>query len=66
MMATSSDPEKAACVPSRLTPPDVPTSTILPFVINRGGVRLSTPSSVAHVSALAAAREAAKAAHHAG
>src|SRR5450756_2824922 len=51
-------PASAASRPTRLTPPEVPRSTGLPVVIKRGEFGLSTPSSVAQVSALAAASAA--------
>src|SRR5437588_10857359 len=50
-----SAPRNEAVVPSKVIPPDVPGATRLPEVIKRGGDELSTPSSVAQVSALAAA-----------
>lgn len=58
--AISAEPANEASVPTRETPPEVPFSTRLRgSVIMRGGVRFKTPSSVAHVSALTAASEAA-------
>src|SRR5437588_12704411 len=48
-------PRKEAAIPRALMPPDVPGATHFPVVIRRGGDELSTPSSVAQVSALAAA-----------
>jgi len=42
-------------VPSKDTPPDVPTSTTLPVVTSLGGVLLSVPNSVAQVSAVTVA-----------
>ena len=42
-------------------PPDAPRSTTLPVVMRRGGFELSTPSSVAQVSAFTAAMAPAKA-----
>src|SRR5215469_6906900 len=48
-------PLAAAAVPNGVIPPDVPGSVVLPVVIRRGAVVLSTPSSVAHVSAVAVA-----------
>src|SRR3990172_8991958 len=58
-MAISAAPPAAASVPKMEMAPDVPCSTAFQEVINRGRVGLSTPSSVAQVSALTAASEAA-------
>src|SRR5256712_958823 len=65
--AITAAPTQAAIVPSQVTPPDVPggTSARVPStraVISRGGVLLSRPISVAHVSAVEAAMAPAKAA----
>src|SRR5574340_1609554 len=57
-------PPRAASVPVRLTPPEVPFSTTLPLLIDRGSTGLRMPSSVAQVSALTAARVPSVAAHH--
>lgn len=58
--AMSAEPAREARVPTRETPPEVPFSTRLRMsVIMRGGDGFKTPSSVAHVSALTAASEAA-------
>src|SRR3990172_3382026 len=54
--------EKANKLPNTDTAPEVPGGTVLPVVIKRGGVLLSTPNSVAQVSAFTVARAAAKAA----
>ncbi len=61
MTATQAAPASAEAVPRGVIPPEVPISTVLPLVISRGRVALSTPNSVAQVSALAAASEAAPA-----
>src|SRR3972149_7707858 len=53
---------KATRHPKTDTAPEVPGDTALPLVIKRGGVLLSTPNSVAQVSAFTVARAAAKAA----
>src|SRR5581483_481306 len=45
----------AAATPNKVMPPDVPGATGRPVVIRRGFDALSTPSSVAQVSALAVA-----------
>ena len=53
-------PNSDASVPHKEMPPDVPFSTsFLKSVIMRGAVGFKTPSSVAQVSALTAASEAA-------
>src|SRR6266498_991567 len=53
-------PNSDAKVPHNEIPPEVPFSTrFLKSVIIRGGVGFKTPSSVAQVSALTAARDAA-------
>lgn len=58
--AIRAEPAKDASVPMRETPPEVPFSTRLrKSMIIRGGVGFKTPNSVAHVSALTAASEAA-------
>src|SRR6516225_3739589 len=49
------DPIADAAIPSGVIPPEVPGTTGLPFVIKRGGILLSVPSSVAQVSAVAVA-----------
>jgi hypothetical protein len=54
-------PPRAARVPKSEMAPDVPFSTAFQVVIRRGWVGLSTPSSVAQVSAFTAAQEAAQA-----
>ena len=55
------EPNSDANVPNSETPPEVPFSTrFLKFVIISGGVEFRTPNSVAHVSALTAASDAAK------
>src|SRR3990172_12375255 len=54
--------QKATRLPKTDTAPEVPGDTALPLVIKRGGVLLSTPNSVAQVSAFTVARAAAKAA----
>ncbi len=56
-------PPVAANVPYTEIPPEVPRSTGFQDVINRGLLGLSTPSSVAHVSALTAARDPANPNH---
>ena len=48
-------PANAAAKPAAVTPPDVPTGTGRPVVNSLGWLRARTPSSVAHVSALAVA-----------
>src|SRR6266849_3318891 len=48
-------PRADAAIPSSVTPPEVPGTTGWPLVIKRGADALSTPSSVAQVSAVAAA-----------
>jgi hypothetical protein len=48
-------PATAAALPAPVIAPDVPASAGRPVVIMRGGALLSTPISVAHVSAVAAA-----------
>src|SRR6266849_1096668 len=48
-------PRADAAIPSSVTPPEVPGTTGWPLVIKRGDDTLSTPSSVAQVSAVAAA-----------
>ena len=48
-------PASAASEPLAVIPPDTPMETDLPLVIRRGCRELSTPSSVAQVSAFAAA-----------
>ena len=59
--AINAEPAKEASVPINEIPPEVPFSTtFLKSVIMRGGWGFNTPSSVAHVSALTAARDAAK------
>lgn len=58
--AIMAEPAREASVPNNEIPPDVPFSTRLrKTVIMRGGVGFRTPNSVAHVSALTAASEAA-------
>ena len=58
--AIKADPVNEASVPINEIPPEVPFSTTFrKFVIMRGGFGLSTPSSVAQVSALTAASAAA-------
>ena len=52
------DPIKAPKVPIKETPPEVPMGTFLKVMIDRGSPLASTPSSVAHVSAVTAASEA--------
>lgn len=52
-------PEKAARVPSRLTAPETPFSTRRKDLREMGLDLLKTPSSVAQVSALAAAKDTA-------
>src|SRR5947207_15980377 len=49
-------PRAEAVIPNGVIPPEVPGAIDLPFVIKRGGVLLSVPSSVAQVSAVAVAR----------
>src|SRR6266849_2932859 len=73
MPAITADPVQAAIAPSQVTPPEVPGETVaclrrMPAVMSRGGVLLSNPISVAHVSAVDAAIAPAKAtvAHGAG
>ncbi len=59
-IAIRAEPKSEATVPNGETPPEVPFSTpFRKFVIMRGGVGFSTPNSVAHVSALTAASDAA-------
>src|SRR5579875_3970 len=48
-------PSAEAVVPSSVIPPEVPGETRFPDVIKRGSCLLSTPNSVAQVSALAVA-----------
>jgi len=60
-MAMKIAPPAAEIVPRNEIAPDVPRSTGFQEVITRGRDGLSTPSSVAHVSALTAASEAANA-----
>ena len=48
-------PKADAAIPSSVTAPEVPGATGLPLVIKRGDDVLSTPSSVAQVSAVAVA-----------
>src|SRR6266566_6521613 len=48
-------PRADAAIPNSVTPPEVPGETGLPLVIKRGDGALSTPSSVAQVSAVAVA-----------
>ena len=48
-------PRAEAVIPNGVIPPEVPGAIDLPFVIKRGGVLLSVPSSVAQVSAVAVA-----------
>ena len=48
-------PRADAAIPSSVTPPELPGAIGLPLVIKRGDDGLSTPSSVAQVSALAVA-----------
>lgn len=58
--AINAEPAREASVPTREIPPEVPFSTRLrKSVIMRGADGFNTPSSVAHVSALTAASEAA-------
>src|SRR6266508_320615 len=58
--AITDEPNSDANVPNNETPPEVPFSTrFLKSVIIRGGVGFRTPNSVAQVSALTAARDAA-------
>src|SRR5687768_16271115 len=58
--AISEEPKRDAPVPHSESPPDVPFSTrFLKSVIKRGRVGFKTPNSVAHVSALTAASDAA-------
>lgn len=47
---------ESAGLPRTVTPPDVPGDTICSLVRARGGAELSVPTSVAQVSAVAAAR----------
>src|ERR1700690_1157519 len=57
-------PRRAALVPYNETPPEVPRSTgFSKLVIRRGRSGSKPPSSVAHVSALAAATAAANPGH---
>src|SRR5512138_713725 len=59
--AITAAPNSEAPVPQTEMPPEVPFSTCLRrSVIIRGGVGFNTPNSVAQVSALTAASEAAK------
>ncbi len=51
----STPPASEAARPSGETAPEVPGSTGCPVVTSRAGRRLSTPSSVAQVSAVTAA-----------
>jgi len=57
--ATKPAPRNDARVPVKEMAPLVPFSTLLKFVINLGKPGLSTPNSVAQVSAFTAAIEAA-------
>src|SRR5688572_3594008 len=58
--AMMAEPKSEANIPNNETPPEVPFSTrFLRSVIIRGGLGFKTPNSVAHVSALTAASEAA-------
>src|SRR5215207_4687086 len=58
--AITAEPASDARIPNNEIPPEVPFSTrFRRSVIRRGGVGFKTPSSVAHVSALTAASEAA-------
>src|SRR5579875_369505 len=53
-------PSAEATRPGRVMPPEVPGATVRPLVIRRGSAWLSTPSSVAQVSAVAVASAPAK------